>query len=129
MLAGVLIFAIVQLTRFVLALGLPSLPIIVPGWYLALSGAVWGLLSLVAAFGLVQRAAWAPMLLRWGSAAFATWFWTDWLLIIRSDYARGSWPFNLGCTIIALTAIHWILQRPKVRQYFGETNDEESIQA
>lgn len=124
MTAGVLTFAIVQLTRFILALGLPSLPLTVPPWYLALSGAFWGMLALIAAFGLIRGSLWAPALMRWGSAAFATWFWTDWFLFIRSDYARGSWPFNLGCTIVALSVIVWLLHRPAVRRYFGERQDE-----
>jgi hypothetical protein len=124
LIAGVLIFAIVQLVKFILALGLPSLPLTVPAWYLALSGAFWSTLALLSVFGLLKGAIWAPTILRWGSAAFAAWFWTDWILFIRSDYSRGSWPFNLAFTIVALAAIVWSLQRSAVKRYFGERHDE-----
>jgi hypothetical protein len=115
---GVLILSAANWTRFFLALSLPGLPLSVPVWYLALVGLVWGSLGLLAVVGLSAGRAWAPALTGWGGTAFVLWLWIDRLLLVRSDYAARTRPFELIISLVLLGCVWWILRRPASRVYF-----------
>ena len=117
---GVLILAALQFARLALGLGLPALPLSIPRWYIPLLSAVWGLSAALAAYGLLRGHSWAYTLTCWGSVALAAWYWLDRLWLVRSDYARRTWPIGLVFTLIALGAVFWALSRPVTRKFFRE---------
>jgi hypothetical protein len=86
--------------------------------YLALSGLLWGLGLIGAAFCLTRQRRWA----RWLALAAATSFqaqrWVDHLLYDASDYARLAWPRDLLLTGLFLAAIWVVLWLPRVRSAF-----------
>jgi hypothetical protein len=109
-----------QLARFGLSLSLPPLPLTVPPLYLTLTGALWGVGALAAAWGLFSGRRWAPTFSRWGFAAYALWYWADRLLLVRSDYSNQSLPASLAITVLLLVVGYWVLQVPKVQRYYRE---------
>lgn len=117
---GVLILAMLQLARFGLSLALPPLPLTVPPIYLTLTGAVWGLGALAAAWALFTGQKWAPGYVRWGFIAYTIWYWADRLLLVRTDYARQTILASIVITIVLLVAGFWVLQVPKVERYYRE---------
>lgn len=121
---GVLIFAAVQITRLVAGLRLPDLPYTVPAWYFPVTGWLWMVVALVAAFGLYRGSSWAPALARWGSSGYALWYWVDRLWLGETDYTQRTWPFALGVTVLSLAAIFLILNFQSIKQYYREDLDE-----
>ncbi len=119
---GVLTFSGYYLTRLLLGLDLPDIPLTVPQWYLPLTGAVWGAIGLTAAYGLFRGHSWAPTLARWGTLAFALWYWSDRLFLARSRYLDITWPLALAITLLTLLGLFWLLSRPAARRFFGESN-------
>lgn len=117
---GVLILAMLQLARFGLSLSLPPLPLTIPPIYLTLTGAIWGVGGLAAAWALFTGRKWAPGFARWGLLAYAMWYWTDRLLLVRTDYARQTMPASIVMTIVLLVAGIWTLQVPNVKGYYRE---------
>lgn len=117
---GVLILSATYLTRLILALGLPSLPLLVPSWYLPLTGAVWGVVSLIAGIGLLARQTWAPALSRWGSLAFVAWTVFDRLALARSDYAYSTRALTICAALVGTVLIWWIVNRPQAKKFFGK---------
>lgn len=117
---GVLILSAIYFTRLILALGLPSLPLLVPSWYLPLTGAVWGIVCLLAGVGLLTRQAWASPLSRWASLLFVAWTIVDRLAFARSDYATGTRALSIGAALVGAGLIWWIIKRPQAKKYFGE---------
>ncbi len=117
---GVLIVSAGYLTRFVVGLRLPELPLTVPAWYVPVNGAVWGLSGLAVAYGLFRGRTWAPALLRLGGLAFLLWYWADRLLLVRTDYAVRTRPFSVFVTFLAVVAIAWVLRQSSVQAYFRE---------
>lgn len=109
------------LVRLSLGLALPDVPLGVPGFYLPLSGGSWALTGLVVACGLVTGTPWAPFAARVGAIAVAGWYWSDRLFLVRSDYARQTWPASLLVTLAALGFVFWSLRRPESRRFFEET--------
>jgi len=118
----------VHWARFALGFRLPGLPLTVPGWYIPLTGGVWGVTGLAVAYGLFTGRLWAVNAALWGSVFYTAWYWTDRLLFVRSDYARGTQPASMALTALGLAAVWLILRRRNVRQYFGRRVDGRSIQ-
>lgn len=117
---GVLILSAIYFTRLILALNLPSLPLLVPSWYLPLTGAVWGIATLLAGIGLLAGQTWAPTLSRWGSLVFVAWTVIDRLALARSDYASSTRALSIGAALVGAALIWWIVNRPQAKTYFGE---------
>lgn len=115
-----LILAALHLTRFLLGLTLPELPLTVPIWYIPLSGAIWGMGSLAAAIGLFLGHTWAPSVVRWGALLFSLWFWIDRLFLVVSDYGLRTRTVSLVLNVLAVVILFWVLSRSKVRRYFRE---------
>jgi hypothetical protein len=110
------------LTRLALGLDQPDIPLSIPTWYLPLTGAAWGACGIAAAYGLFRGTSWAPAFARWGSAAFAIWYWMDRIFLARSMYLDLTWPAALIITILILAALFWLLSRPSARSFYGEVN-------
>jgi len=119
---GVLIFSSYYLARLALGLNLPDIPLSVPQWYLPLTGAVWGGIGLATAYGLFCGYPWSLAVMRWGALAYALWFWADRLLLARSDYLGITWPAALAIMLPTILGIFWLLNRPGVRHFFGESS-------
>lgn len=117
---GVLILSAASWTRFFLALSLPNLPLSVPVWYLAAVGVLWGTTGLVATVGLLIGRRWAPLIIRWGGAAYVVWLGIDRTLLARSDFAARTKPFELVASLALLGLAWWILHRPASRDFFRE---------
>jgi hypothetical protein len=119
---GVLILATIHFVRFGLAFRLPALPLTVPGWYIPLTGAAWGITGLVTSIGLFSGQRWAIGATLGWSVAYTIWYWADRLLFVQGDYARRTQPASLALTVLGLGAVWLILRRQSVRYYFREKN-------
>lgn len=119
---AVLILTAVLFAGFAAGLSLPALPLAVPKWYLLLRNGLWGLSGISAAVGLFFGRAWGPTLTRWWGGVLFVWYWGERLLFARSEFAKRSWPADLGLTVLAMVWALWLLRRSGVRSYFTEKN-------
>jgi hypothetical protein len=119
---GVLTLAAVFLVRLAAGLRPPAFLNSIPGWYLPLTGAVWGTGGSVLAYGLLSGKHWAPGLARLAALAFTVWYWADRLFLSQSDYAVLSRPADATINLIALVILIWGLNRGGTRSYFGENS-------
>ena len=117
---GVVGFSICYLMRLALSFVQCNLPLSVPFWYLPLTGAIWGVVGMTAAYGLFRGDLWAPRLVRWGTVVYTLWYWLDRIFLACNDYRRLTWPLMLVITLLAVLCTYWILSRPAIREYFGE---------
>ncbi len=116
----ILFISFISVSGLIASFRIPDLPISLPYWYLYLRNGLWGLGSVIAAMGLFLGRSWSLNLTRWGSLFISLWYWSDRLLLSRSDYARRSWPAGVVVTLIVLIWIFWILTRPAIQCYFRE---------
>jgi hypothetical protein len=121
---GLLALGLAYLIRMVGGLTAPSLPLTVPRWYPALTGAVWGIAWCVDAVATFFGRRWAPHLIAGVGAAFLAWYWFDRLVFVRSEYALRSTPFSLGMTALGVILVVIVLHQPAVRGFFGEISHE-----
>lgn len=98
----------------------PDLPLSVSRAYLVLTGVVWALAWLAAAYAMFTGRPWAPRFARGVGAAFLIWFWVDRLLWVRSEYALRTLPFTLGVTLLACALALLGLRQAAVRRFFGD---------
>lgn len=117
---GVLTLAAVFLIRLATGLRPSSFPNTIPGWYLPLTGAVWGMGGVMLAYGILTGKPWAPSRARVGALVFTAWYWADRLLLAKSDYAALSRPADAAVNLMALAILIWGLHREDSRDYFGE---------
>jgi hypothetical protein len=82
--------------------------------YNALSGAVWGVVGLPAAWGLWFRKRWADRLTWIAAWFYPVAFWLDRLFIARSPEARTGWPFWLAVTLLWLGYVFAVLRSRRV---------------
>jgi uncharacterized membrane protein (DUF2068 family) len=89
----------------------------IPPFYLAATGLFWGILGLVAAWGLWRGRRWAPSLTIVAALAYTLYFWLD-RLLLSSDGPGINWPFvsTLNAALLFLTA--WILTRGRAKAFF-----------
>lgn len=66
--------------------------------YLAISGALWALIGLVAAVGIWLRQRWALILLGAAVVSFAAWYWLDRLVLSPAASANANLVFSLILT-------------------------------
>jgi hypothetical protein len=116
----VLTFAAFYLTRLVLSFSLPDLPLSVPGWYLPLTGAIWGGAALVLGIGLLRGSRPAYRTLLWAVPIYLAWYWADRLLFVRSDFAQRSLPAALVMSAVGVAVVILALTRRSTRVYFEE---------
>jgi hypothetical protein len=86
--------------------------------YAALSGGLWGLISLVAALGLFLRLPWAPLFTRIGVALLALAYWIDRLALTRSPDAQVNAPFAAILTGVLLFYAFGVLSLEKQKKFF-----------
>ena len=122
--AGVLTFAAFYWARLTQALSLPDLPFSVPAWYLPLTGAIWGGVALALGVGLLRGSAIAYRLTFWMAAVYWLWYWTDRLLLVRTDFAQRSLPAALLVSSAGLILLFWALTRAAARAFFKERTDD-----
>jgi hypothetical protein len=89
-------------TRYAL---LSDLPLSVPAWYLALSGACWGALWLALGWGLWRRKEWARRAALFAALLQLAAWWADRILFSRSEIAIQSFGFEL---VLRLLAVGWL---------------------
>jgi hypothetical protein len=70
--------------------------------YIAISGAVVGLIGLCAASGLLFRAKWAPNIARASAILCSAWYWLDRILLTESSTANTNLPFAIVLNLIGL---------------------------
>jgi hypothetical protein len=116
----VLILSGIHFIRFFASMDLPPLPFSVPSWYFLATGAIWGLVGAVIAFGLFSGRRWAPNVLRGGSLAYVIWFWLDQILLIQAEYAQARFVSSAIATLLVLVFIFLTLQRPGTKSFFRE---------
>lgn len=102
---------------------LGSLPLNVSPFIIAFSGLIGTLTGLGLIWGLWQRAPWAPQATRLASLVYAVYFWVDRLGLSASPLRAVNWPFALAATLLLLGFVLWVLSRPGVRAYFGESDE------
>lgn len=112
----------VHFIRFAAGLNLPPLPFSVPSWYFPLTGAFWGAIGLVTAFGLLRGLRWAPNLLRGVSVSYAGWFWLDRLLAVKAEYAEIRFLPAFLATLLGIGIAFFITQRPGTKSFFMEAD-------
>jgi hypothetical protein len=88
--------------------------------YAALSGAVWGIVSLAAALGLLRRRRWAPVFTRLGVAGLALWYWIDRLFLTRAPDAAVNTPFAAGATVVLVFYALGVLSLEQQKKFFKE---------
>lgn len=102
---------------------LQSLDLSVSALYLALTGALWGLLGLVSAVGLWQgwpRARTGTLVL---TLLFMLWYWVDFLWLKAPEISRRGWPFSLTLSLLGGGLIMLILFLPSTRTH---DNDQDA---
>jgi hypothetical protein len=87
--------------------------------YAALSGAIWGLVSLVAAMGLLLRQRWASVFTRFGAAGLALFYWVDRLLFTHSADGQINAPFAAGVTVVMVFFAFGVLSLDRQKKFFN----------
>jgi hypothetical protein len=124
----VLTFTSLHLVRFVEVLRLwdflhellPDLPL-----FLALTGAIWGVIGLVLVWGLWRGHPMAPQATRLAALVYAGYYWIDHLWLAASIEERRILPFTVGVTLVLLGFIYWTLSRPRAKAFFGERHEQQ----
>jgi hypothetical protein len=86
--------------------------------YAAVSGGLWGLISLAAALGLFFRLSWAPPFTRIGVALMALAYWVDRLALTRSPDAQTNAPFAAILTGVLLFYAYGVLSLERQKRFF-----------
>jgi len=127
MLCGVvLIVAVMNLIRLSQSLAdwklLAALLPVSPA-YLAVTGLVWGVLGLLAAWRLWQGQIWA----RWFGLGFmilfSAYYWVDRLILPGYPGRNANWLFSAVMNILLIAFSVWILARPKAKRFFEATDE------
>jgi hypothetical protein len=124
--AVVLIVAVMNLVRLGQSLAswkfLETLLPVSPA-YLAVTGLVWGVLGLLAAWRLWQGQSWA----RWFGLAFiisfSVYYWVDRLFLPGYPGRNFNWLFSAVMNLLLIALSIWILARTKAKKYFEATNE------
>ncbi len=66
--------------------------------YLGVSGLIWGITGIVAAFGIWFHQRWALILLACGVGIFTIWYWLDRIILSANPDANSNWIFSLVMT-------------------------------
>jgi hypothetical protein len=86
-----------------------------PGpWYIAISAAVWLIVSIALLWSMWQAKAWARYALLGAGAGLAVWYWCDWLLL---QTPGANWPFGLLATILLLIILSVCVFAPGTKTF------------
>jgi hypothetical protein len=129
---GVLIITVLNIIRFILSIrywGFLSSRLEVSPIYLSLSGFIWGLAGICLIWGLWKAKNWAPRLMQAVALTYALYYWLDQVFLNEhpgsgvpagvSALLPTNWPFSAVVTVLSLAYIAWIMNRLKVKLYFG----------
>jgi len=86
--------------------------------YLVVSGLVWGMVFIAAAFGMWRLWTWARNLLLGAIVVYQLHIWINHVLFDASHYARQVWPFEAGICVAWIVAVWVFLCLPAVRQLY-----------
>ena len=122
----VLTLAVLHLTRFEQSISrwgflqdlLPFSPA-----YLAINGAIWGLVGLVLVWAIWFRKNWTPQILRVVAWLYSVNVWFERIFLAGDPTRNTNWPFVAAVNLIALSFIFAQLVRKPVIRYFGEMHD------
>ena len=124
---SVLSFAVIYLVRFGAALAewsfLASLSLSVPPLYLAVTGLIWGSVGLVLYPGLWFGKPWAKKAVFVAAPVYGLYYWLEQLFIMDSPLRNANWPFQIFFSIGLLVIAFWVMRRPAIRNYFGESHE------
>jgi hypothetical protein len=120
---GVLVLSLIFLTRLILGLQLPDVPLQVPFWYIPLSGALWWACGVTVGIGLLRGWGWAPAFTRWSSLGAVAWYWADRLAFPPPAHAEDSWLIPAIACAAALAIVFLILGLPASRAFFKERSE------
>ena len=128
--AGVLILAVLFLTRLVMVLAqwsfLSDLAAVSPA-YMLLTGLVWTG-AFLALFGMLWRGRRGALCFgRRVVVTYTVYAWLDRIFVAKNGVSSNSnWPFLVGMTVVLLSLALWILSRKKVKAFYGELHEHTS---
>jgi hypothetical protein len=103
---GFLLAGVYGWLRFQQSLILWDTLILIEVWpgpvYLAISGAVWAMITTAIGFGMLLRQFWAWHAARYAVVFLAAWFWVDRLALTQSEAARTNLPFMALLTVLVV---------------------------
>jgi UPF0716 family protein affecting phage T7 exclusion len=85
--------------------------------YIAVSGGIWLVASILLLWGLWQTKAWVRFALLGAGAAFMVWYWCDRFIFQMSS---GNWPFALLVSILLLIVLSVCVFVPGTRTFFSK---------
>jgi hypothetical protein len=88
---------------------------------LYLKNGLWGAVGVIVTGGLFSGQRWAPQFARLSAIGISIWYWSDRLLLARSDFAHRAWPVAAGINLLILTWLFWTLKRPTIQDFFLES--------
>lgn len=97
---------------------LNSLPLRVPPWYFALSGALWTLAGAGAAYGLARPARWGGRAVQGMALGYSLFLWADRLLAQARGPQDSNWVFLAALGLLLLGSCFAILASPAAKAYF-----------
>jgi hypothetical protein len=119
---AVLYLGMVNLARARLALDSQSfartLSLAMPLPYLAAGALIWGVVFVVAAFGMWRLWPWARKLLLGAIIVYQLHIWINHLLFDTSNYARQVWPFYAGISLAWIVIVWGLLFLPGIRRHY-----------
>ena len=93
-----------------------------PGpFYIAVSGVVWFVTSIMLLWGMWQTKTWIRYALLGAGAVFTVWFWCDRLLLQAS---HANWPFMLGATALLLILVMICVVHPRTKDFYKRERHE-----
>jgi hypothetical protein len=91
--------------------------------YLSVTGLVWGMLGMLAAWRLWQGQIWA----RWFGLVyivlFSVYYWVDRLFLPGYPGRNSNWLFSAVMNFLVIALSVWILARPKAKRFFEATDE------
>ena len=107
---------------------LARLPMTASPLYLALTGALWGLLGLRVMWWLWRGDQRAPAAVSTLTLGYVLYYWADQLLVMASPLRQSRWPFSAAVSAAAVIAVFLILKHPGVKDFFGGKYEQKEQQ-
>jgi hypothetical protein len=95
-----------------------TLPLAIPLPYLAASALIWGLVFVVAAFGVWRLWPWARALLLGAIVLYQLHIWANHWIFDTSSYSRQVWPFHAGISVAWVVIIWGFSFLPSIRRLY-----------
>jgi hypothetical protein len=102
--------------------------------YLLLTGLIWSVAGLCLLWGLWKAKKWAPRLMEAVGLTYALYYWVDHIFLMDHPVNGATttiqlilpinWQFAAGVTVVCMVFMAWVLNRAKVKEYFGMDETE-----